>query len=78
MSKKQPKIQIQFKSPDDIHEIVCARHPFPKDEDDVTPRMEKARDDFADEFFESGDYGRIEIDPVTLACRLLPRREWKG
>lgn len=74
---KVSKIKIQFKDPDAIWELVNAKHPLPEDEDDITPRMEKAREDFSDEFFEYDDYGMIEIDPKTMACRLLPRKEWK-
>jgi hypothetical protein len=70
------KFQIQFKDPDAIYEIVRAKHPFPDDEDDVTPRMEKDREAFEEEFFEYGDYGRFEIDTETMACRLVPRSEW--
>lgn len=47
-------------------------------EDEATPRLERLRDEFSDEFFEYGDYGRIEIDSETLACRLVPRKEWRG
>jgi hypothetical protein len=72
------KVKIQFKNPDAIFEIVTARHAMPDDEDDITPRMEKARDDFMDEYFEYGDYGVIEVDTDTMAARLLPRREWKS
>lgn len=71
------KVQIQFKNPDVIHDIVDARHPYPDDEDDITPRMEKEREAFGKEYFEFHDYGRIEIDTETLAVRLLPRKEWK-
>lgn len=71
------KVIIQFKDPDAIYDIINAKHPLPDDEADVTPRMEQAQEDFADEYFEYGDYGRIEIDTETLAARLLPRSEWK-
>jgi hypothetical protein len=71
------KIQIQFKNPDAIWEIINAKHPLPDDEDDVTPRMEKEREKFSSEFFEYGDYGVIEIDPVTMECKILPRKDWK-
>lgn len=71
------KIQINFKDPDAIYEILEGAHPLPDDENDITPRMEKARDDFCAKYFEYGDYGRIEIDTKTLAARLLPRKEWK-
>lgn len=71
------KIQIQFKDPDAIYEICNAKHPLPDDEDDVTPRMVKERDEFSDQYFEYGDYGRFEIDTETMACRLVPRTEWK-
>lgn len=37
--------------------------------------MEKEREAFSDEYFEYGDYGWIEIDADTLACRLLTRKE---
>lgn len=70
-------IKIQFKNPDAIWEIVNAKHPFPDNEDDITPRMEKEREDFSKTYFEYGDYGQIEINPATLECRLLPRKEWK-
>jgi hypothetical protein len=72
------KHTINFKDPDLIYELVNAKHPLPDDEDDITPRMEKAREDFSEEFFEYGDYGRIEIDSETLAGRLVPRKEWKN
>lgn len=71
------KVQIQFKDPDTIWDIVRAKHPFPDDEDDVTPRMEREREEFCDQYFEYGDYGRIEIDISTMAARLLPRTEWR-
>lgn len=70
------KVQIRFKSPDAIFDIVTAHHSMPDDEDDITPRMEKERDDFMDEYFEYGDYGCIEVDTDTLTARLLPRKEW--
>lgn len=71
------KIKIQFKDPDAIYDIISERFPLPADEDDITPRMEKDREKFSDEYFEYGDYGVIEIDTVTLAARLLPRSEWE-
>lgn len=72
------KVTIQFKDPDAIHEIINGKHPLPDDEDDITPRMEKERDDFSGQYFEYGDYGIIEIDTDTLAARLVPRSEWKS
>jgi hypothetical protein len=71
------KIQIQFKDPDAIWEIINAKHPLPDDEDDVTPRMEKEREAFSSEFFEYGDYGVVEIDAATMECKILPRKDWK-
>jgi len=71
------KIKLQFKDPDAIFEILNAKHPLPDDEDDITPRMEKQRDDFSREYFEYGDYGMIEIDTDTMTARVLPRKEWK-
>lgn len=71
------KHQIRFKDPDLIYELINAKHPLPDNEDDITPRMEKEREDYSEQFFEWGDYGRIEIDSETLACRLLPRKEWE-
>lgn len=71
------KIKIQFKDPDAIYEILNAKHPLPDDEDDITPRMEKEREDFSHEYFEYGDYGMIEIDADTMTARVLPRKEWK-
>jgi hypothetical protein len=71
------KVRIQFKDPDIIFEIVRAKHPYPADEDDVTPRMERDREAFAEKYFEYGDYGMIEIDTETLTGRVLPRKEWK-
>jgi hypothetical protein len=70
------KVVIKFKNPDAIYEIIDGKHPLPTDDMEITPRMEQERDDFSDEYFEYGDYGRIEIDTETLACRLLPREEW--
>jgi hypothetical protein len=61
------KVIIKFKSPDAISEMMWARH----------PRSEDKQEKFCDEYFEYGDYGRIEIDTKTLAARLLPRSEWK-
>lgn len=72
-----PTIRIQFKDPDAIYYVINARHPLPDDEDDITPRMEKEREEFSDQYFEYGDYGMIEIEPTTMAVRLLPRSEWK-
>lgn len=69
------KYIIQFKDPDLIHELTNARHPLPADEGDITPKMEKQRENFQDLYFEYGDYGWIEIDAETLACRLLTRKE---
>lgn len=71
------KYKIQFKDPDLIDELINDKHPLPDDEGDITPNMKKAREDFSDKFFEHGDYGCIEIDAQTLACRLLPRKEWR-
>jgi hypothetical protein len=71
------KLEIQFKDPDAIYEIINAKHPLPDDEDDITPRMEKEREAFSEEYFEYGDYGRFEIDTDTMTARLLPRSEWK-
>lgn len=70
------KVRIQFKDPDAIYEIVNGQHPLPDDEDDISPRMEKLRDEFMEQFFEYGDYGLIEIDTDTMAARLVPRAEW--
>ncbi len=72
------KVKIQFKDPDAIYEIVDAKHPYPNDEDDITPRMEKAREDFSREYFEFGDYGCIEVNTDTMTARLLPRKEWNA
>ena len=71
------KHKVQFKDPDLIWEIASSRHPMPDDEDDITPRMEREREEFLAEYFEYGDYGMVEIDAQTLECRLLPRKEWK-
>ena len=71
------KVRINFKDPDAIYEILNAKHPLPDNEEDITPRMEKQRDEFCDKFFEYGDYGRIEIDTETMTGRLVPRKEWK-
>lgn len=71
------KVVIQFKNPDAIYDIINGKHPLPDDEADITPRMEQAQEEFGEEYFEYGDYGRIEIDTETLAGRLLPRKEWK-
>lgn len=71
------KVQIQFKDPDTIFEIINGKHPLPDDEDDITPRMEKDRETFSGEYFEFGDYGRFEIDTETMAARLVPRSEWQ-
>jgi hypothetical protein len=77
MKNPPAKIVIQFKDPGAIYEITNARHPMPEDEDDITPRMEKDRAAFDDAHFEDGDYGQIEIDPLTMTARILPRKEWK-
>jgi hypothetical protein len=61
------KIVINFKSPDAIYEIITARH----------PRSEAKQEAFCEEYFEYGDYGRIEVDSKTLTARLLPRSEWE-
>lgn len=71
------KVTILFKDPDAIYEIINGKHPLPDDEADITPRMEQAQENFSDQYFEYGDYGCIEIDTETMACRLLPRDEWK-
>lgn len=71
------KMKIRFKDPDAIYDFLNAKHPLPDDEDDITPRMEKEREDFSDQYFEYGDYGCIEIDSDTMTGRLLPRKEWK-
>lgn len=57
------KYQLYFKDPDIIFEIIAAQ---PDDE----------QDDFSDRYFEDGDYGVVEVDLKTLACRLLPREDW--
>jgi hypothetical protein len=72
------KVKIQFKDPDAIYDVINAKHPLPDDEDDITPRMEKEREAFSDEYFEYGDYGCIELDTDTMTARLLPRTEWKS
>lgn len=72
------KIQIQFKDPDAIYEIINAKHPLPDDEDDITPRMERERDEFSKLYFQYGDYGCFEVDTETMQARLLPRSEWKS
>lgn len=72
------KVKIQFKDPDAIHEIINGKYPLPDDEDDITPRMEKDREAFSDDFFEYGDYGVFEVDTDTMTARLLPRSEWKA
>lgn len=77
MTTEATKVQIQFKDPDTIFDIVQAKVPFPDDEDDVTPRMEREREEFSDKYFEYGDYGRIEVDVTTMAARLIPRDEWR-
>lgn len=71
------KVIIQFKDPDAIYDIINGKHPLPDNADDITPRMEKEREAFSDEYFEYGDYGNIEIDTETMGARLLPRSEWK-
>lgn len=47
------KVQIDFKDPDAVHEILQAN-----------PKAER--------LFEFSEYGRIEIDTVTLECKLVP------
>lgn len=71
------KIQVQVKDPDGIHEIINARHPMPDDEADISPRMEAEQEQFADLYFEYGDYMKLEIDTDTMTARILPRNEWK-
>ena len=66
---------IQFKDPDLIYEIARAQVSYPDDEGDITPNMERTREDFMAMYFEYGDYGWIEIDSETLECRLLTRAE---
>lgn len=74
MAKKKPRLsQIQFKDPDLIGEIVCAHCPG----DPEDPKVENAREQFSDKYFEWGDYGRVEIDLATLTGRLLPKKEWR-
>ena len=68
---------IQFKDPDLIFDLVNAKFPLPDDEGDITPNMERQREEFSDQYFEYGDYGFIEIDADTLACRLLTKAEAK-
>ena len=70
------KVQVRFKGPDLIYELTNAQHPLPADDEDITPRLEKAREEFCEKYFKYGDYGCIEIDGETLAGRLLPRKEW--
>jgi hypothetical protein len=71
------KIQVTVKNPDAIHDIVNTRHPMPSDDRDITPRMEEEQEAFAEEYFEYGDYMRLEIDTETMSARILPRKEWK-
>jgi len=66
---------IQFKNPDLIWNLIDAKHPLPKYEGDITLNMERQREEFGDTYFEHGDYGFIEIDAQTLACRLLTLAE---
>ena len=61
---------IQFKNPDLISDIL--RDKFPGDWED--PKVEQAREEFGKKWFEYGDYGRIEIDTVTLEAKLVPMR----
>lgn len=58
---------IHFKDPDVADELARGAH----------PRSEARRDTFYETYFEHGEYGRIEIDPKTLAARLLPVTSWK-
>ena len=66
---------IQFKDPDLIYELINARHPYPEDDEEITPKLERQRKEFSDKYFEYGDYGVIEVDSETLGCRLLTRKE---
>lgn len=66
---------IQFKDTDLIFELINAKHPYPDDEEEITPKLERLREEFSEEYFEYGDYGFIEIDSETLECKLLTRRE---
>lgn len=66
---------IQFKDPDLIYELINAKHPLPADEGDITPNMERKREEFSDLYFKYDNYGWIEVDAETLACRLLTRAE---
>jgi hypothetical protein len=61
------KVRIKFKDPDVAWQIIKGAY----------PRSESKREAFSNEYFEHGEYGRIEIDTKTLVARLLPRREWK-
>lgn len=70
------KVRISFKDPDAIYDILEVKHPLPKDQMDITNRMEQDREKFCEKYFEYGDYGLIEIDASTLECRLVPRNEW--
>lgn len=56
------KNRIQFKEPD---------LEFPKD------WTERQAENFRKKYAEFGEYYLIEIDTATLACRLVPRDEWK-
>ena len=68
---------IQFKDPDLIWGLINAKHPLPADEGEITPNMERQREEFSHAYFEYGDYGFIEIDAHTLSCRLLTLAEAK-
>ena len=66
---------VQFKDPDLIFELINAKHPYPEDEEEITPKLERQREEFSGKYFEYGDYGFIEIDSETLECRLLTLQE---
>ena len=70
------KLTIRFKDPDLIYDYICAQAPF-VDRYKPTAKEEKARAKLAEEFFEFGDYGCVEIDTVKGTGRLVPRKKWR-
>lgn len=66
------KIQLYVKNPDAIHRIICDNVGDGDDE-----KADERRDQFADKYFEYGDYMMVEVDTKTMRGEIIERKRWK-
>lgn len=67
------KIQLRFKDPDAISDLLEAAVPGRYGD----PKVKSAREKLADKYFKFGDYGCFELDAKSWCGRLLPVKDWK-